>query len=429
MSSPNPASGGIVVSTGLSADYWKFWLGQTISSLGSSFTTFALPLLIFKLTGSALNLAFATATAFLPYLLFGLLMGAWADRVDRQRLMIGTDVARAILIASVPLLGLANLLSLVWLYLVIFTTATLTIAFTAGQTSIIPSLAERSSLLKANGHLQASFSATTALGPLLAGLLITITPVYMVLFLDALSFLASAISLVLIKTDLRPTARLTPTSLGQDIVIGLRYVWQHPVLRNISLMTGVLSFFGSTVEAQIVLFATQRLHTTDTELGLLFSGGGVGILVLSLATTQISKYWSFSQVILGSAILNGLVMALLGLTSWFWLALPLWALSMGLPILFSINTLSLRQALAPNHLLGRVQTIAQVIAWSAIPLGTLLGGLVIEWTHDIALVYISIGSLNFLIALGFLFTPLSKAEEYITKQESALTPDLVSSAL
>src|SRR5438094_3062775 len=87
----------------LSGDFWKFWAGQTISNLGSSFTGFALPLLIFKLTGSALNLALASAAHFLPYLLFGLLIGAWADRVNRKRLMIAADIGRALVIASIPL--------------------------------------------------------------------------------------------------------------------------------------------------------------------------------------------------------------------------------------------------------------------------------------------------------------------------------------
>src|SRR5215210_5887433 len=97
-------------------DFWKFWAGQTISNLGSSFTDFALPLLIFKLTGSALNLAIASATTFLPYLLFGLVIGAWVDRVDRKRLMIVTDLLRALLLASIPLLAALDLLSVWWIY-------------------------------------------------------------------------------------------------------------------------------------------------------------------------------------------------------------------------------------------------------------------------------------------------------------------------
>src|SRR5215207_25635 len=126
-----------------SLDFWKFWAGQTISNLGSSFTNFALPLLIFKLTGSALNLAIASATTFLPYLLFGLLIGAWVDRVDRKRLMIVTDLLRALLLASIPLLSALNMLSVWWIYLAGFLISTLTIGFNSAEFAAIPSLIKR----------------------------------------------------------------------------------------------------------------------------------------------------------------------------------------------------------------------------------------------------------------------------------------------
>src|SRR5687768_14173930 len=100
----------------LSGDFWRFWIGQTISNLGSSFTSFALPLLVFQLTGSALDLALASAATSLPGLLFGLLIGAWVDRVDRKRLMIRADLARAVVIASIPLLALWNWLPIWWIY-------------------------------------------------------------------------------------------------------------------------------------------------------------------------------------------------------------------------------------------------------------------------------------------------------------------------
>lgn len=96
----------------LSADFWKFWTGQTISNLGSTVTAFVLPLLIYRLTGSAFNLGLATAINFLPYLLFGLALGAWVDRVDRRRLMIAVDSGRALLIASIPALAAFDRLAL-----------------------------------------------------------------------------------------------------------------------------------------------------------------------------------------------------------------------------------------------------------------------------------------------------------------------------
>lgn len=124
----------------LGADFWKFWTGQTLSNLGSSVTPFILPLLIFRLTGSALDLSLATAASFLPYPLFGLVIGAWVDRVDRKRLMIATDLGRALIIASVPVLAATGTLPIWWLYLVGFLNSTLTICFNSAEFAAIPSL-------------------------------------------------------------------------------------------------------------------------------------------------------------------------------------------------------------------------------------------------------------------------------------------------
>src|SRR5207253_8440241 len=114
---------------GLSPDFWKFWAGQTISQLGSSFTMFATPLLIFKLTHSAVNLGVAMAANFVPYLLFGLVIGAWVDRLDRKRMMIAVDLARGAVIALIPLLSTLGVLHVWHVYLVGFVSSTLTIFF------------------------------------------------------------------------------------------------------------------------------------------------------------------------------------------------------------------------------------------------------------------------------------------------------------
>src|SRR4029450_2326811 len=185
----------------LSGDFGRFWLGQTISNLGSSFTLFALPLLVFKLTGSPLNLGITTAAEVVPYLLFGLVIGAWVDRVDRKRLMIATDLARAAVIATIPLLAAVDAPPPGWVYAVPFAGATLTIPFDAAQFAAIPSLVPSDDdLVAANGRVQASWSAAQIAGPLLAGLLITVAPVQQVLWVDAASFLLSAGTLALIGT-------------------------------------------------------------------------------------------------------------------------------------------------------------------------------------------------------------------------------------
>lgn len=124
----------------LSGDFWKYWAGQTISQLGSSVTLFALPLLVYKLTGSPLNLGISTAANFLPYLLFGLVLGAWTDRVNRKLMMIGVDIARALIIATLPLLAILGFLPVWWIYVVGFIHLTLTICFEAGEFAALPSL-------------------------------------------------------------------------------------------------------------------------------------------------------------------------------------------------------------------------------------------------------------------------------------------------
>jgi MFS family permease len=408
-----------------SADFWKFWAGQTISNLGSSFTEFALPLLIFNLTGSALNLAISSATTFLPYLLFGLPIGAWVDRMDRKRLMIVTDLLRALLLVSIPLQAALGMLSVWWIYIAGFLISTLTIGFNSAEFAAIPSLvnhgdaASEDALVAANGRIQASYSAATVVGPLLAGLLVAFVSLPVLLVIDAFSFILSAVSLVLIRQSFNAAGPArTNSSIWQDVVEGLHYVLGHPVLRNISLMMALVNFVGSTVYAQLVLFAKDRLQATDTQVGFLYSAGSLGVVLLSLAAGPLRKRWSFSTVALGALALEGLLIVGMALTPWYWVALPIWMLAAGLGILFNINTGSLRQAIVPNHLLGRVISIAGVLAWSAIPLGTLLGGLAITWTGDVALVYAVIGVLTVIIPLLFALTPLGHAERYIPAREA-----------
>src|SRR5438067_6450097 len=119
------------------ADFWKFWTGQTLSTLGSAFSAFALPLLVFQLTHSALNLAITTATFALPHLLFGLVIGAWVDRVDRKRLMIVVDLLLVAVITVIPLLALAHRLTVWWVYGVIFVSSSLSLVFEQAEFTAI----------------------------------------------------------------------------------------------------------------------------------------------------------------------------------------------------------------------------------------------------------------------------------------------------
>jgi MFS family permease len=402
------------------ADFWIFFVGQTASNLGTSFTLFALPLIVYKLTQSSLNLAITTAADMLPYLCFGLLIGAWVDRVDRKRLMMLTDLARAAVIATIPLMAALHHLTVEWIYGVAFVQATLGIFFNSAEFAAIPGLVRADDLVAANGRVQASYSAAQVIGPVLGGALVLLTPVSTLMLFDAGSFLISVGSLALIRTSFnRADEERAHKHIVRDVVDGLRYVLGHPVLRNISAMMALVNFVAVTTAAQLVLFARVRLHASYTQVAWLYAAGSLGVVVMGLLAGSLRKRWSFSQVALGALMLQGLLTIAFAFTQTYWVGLALWGLSGGLGILFNINTGSLRQLIVPNHLLGRVVSVASVLAWSAIPLGALLGGYAIERTGNVALVYAVIGALTVLIPLGFSFTALGHAERYIPAKAAA----------
>ena len=406
-------------------DFWIFFTGQSVSNLGTSVTLFALPLLVYNLTGSALNLAFTTVSEFVPYLLFGLIIGAWVDRVNRKRLMIFTDLTRAYVIASIPVAARLGILTVGWIYIVGFLASTLAIVFNSCEFAAIPSLAGQDDLVTANGRIQASYSTMSVLGPIVAGALVAALPVASFMAFDAISFFLSAITLILIRASFN-TAPGEPkrTHILRDIADGLRYVLRHPVLRNISAMMALVNFFGTTVYTQLVVFAKVRLGADNAQVAWLFAAGSAGVVVLSLLAGLLRKHWTFSRVALGALMLEGVITAIMATQHAYWIALPLWALASGLGILFNINTGSLRQAIVPNELLGRVISIAGVLAWSAIPLGAFLGGFAIQQTGNVALVYFAIGVITFLIPLVFSFTALGHAERYLpTPAAPAETPE------
>ena len=429
MSTPIPSTGpgdtGRPGTTpGMSRDFWLFFAGQSVSNLGSSVTTFALPLLVFKLTGSALDLGLATVATFLPFLLFGLVIGAWVDRVDRRRLMIATDLVQAATLAAVPLLAAADLLSVWAVYAVAFASSTLRIASDAAQFAAIPSLVPGDDLVTANGRIQASYSAASISGPPLAGLLVALVPVETLFLVDAASFVVSAGSLAMVRSRFNAARDATgpspdPAGIFRDVVEGLRYVWGQPVLRVISLMMALVNLVGTTVFTQLVYFAKEELAATDSEIGILYAAGSAGVVVLSLAAGPLRRRFSFGVVALGALMVSGLLTVVLGASTVVWHVVVLEGLIAGLGTLFNINTAAVRQAIVPDHLLGRVMSVAGVLAFSAIPLGTLAGGWLIDRTGDIRLVYSGIGIATALIAAGFFFfSPLGRAERYLPAPET-----------
>jgi MFS family permease len=219
--------------------------------------------------------------------------------------------------------------------------------------------------------------------------------------------------LLAVGASLTAVETRTPTTLRRGISEGLRYVLGHPVLRNISIMMAMVNFVAATTQAQLVLFAKQRLAVDNARIGVLFAAGSAGVIILSLAAGPLRKRFPFSKVALSALMIDGLLTIAFAAGHSYPLSVVLWGLASGFCMLFNINTGSLRQAIVPSHMLGRVMSIAGVLAWSAIPVGTFLGGVIIQRTGNVALVYGAIGVITFLIPLGFSFTALGRAEQYL----------------
>jgi MFS family permease len=419
----------------LRRDFWIYFTGQTISQVGSSFTNFALPLLVFKLTGSPTNLALTTAAEFVPYLLFGLVLGAVVDRVNRKRLMISVDLIRAVVIGVLPVLSLLGVLRVEEIYAVAFVQATMGILFDAGEFAAIPSLVGRDELVTANARIMATNSAGQIVGPVLAGALVALLPsVAYLLFIDASTFLASSLALLLIRRSFNDTAPARAAvsglaaklrSLLGDVRDGLSYVLHHPVLRSISLMMALINFVATTTWAQLVLFGKRAFGASDFQVGVLYAAGAAGIFVVSTFAGPLRRRLSFPVVALGALVVDGVATAVMALVPWYAAAVVLWAAASGFGLLLNINTGALRQAIVPSHMFGRVISIAGVLAWSANPLGALAGAAAIERTGNVRLVYCAIGILIATIAIGFAFSPIRHGERYLarSRQPDPLSAD------
>jgi hypothetical protein len=388
----------------LGADFGKFWIGQGISTLGSTFTVFAIPLLIFKLSHSPLNLGVAWATGYLPSIVFGIPVGALVDRLDRKRTMVCIDVMNIGVVLSVPLLGVVGRLPVWWLYVVPFLIATLYIGFNACAFAAIPALVKPEALLAANSRIYATNATATILGPILAGVMVAYTNARLALIVDAASYLVSVITLVAIRVRFNADDRPTLTKKGQlrrDMAGGIRYVLASPLLRSMALMLMAVNFFNAVTWAEIIFLAKTSFHATDREASFFWAASGAGVLGLSLLATRARARLSLRTLIAAALALDGAATFTLGLTSVYPLALVLWALHTGLIVLVSINSNSYRQKVVPNRLLGRVITVSNTLAWAAIPAGALAGGAIASAYGHLGRIYAASGVLVALTGLMF----------------------------
>jgi MFS family permease len=363
------------------ADFMRLWTAESVSRLGSQVSLLALPLAaITVLHASTFEVGLLSTAEFAPFVLVGLPAGVWVDRRRRRPILIAADLARAGLLLSIPLAALAGLLRIEQLYLVALLAGALTVFFDVAALAFLPALVGREQLLDGNSKLMASRSVAQIAGPGLAGLLVGLVSAPVAIAVDACSFLLSALSVGVIGAPEPPPARPAERpSVRTEIGEGLRVVLGDPLLRALAAGSATTALFGYLYLAVYVLYMTRELGLPPALVGLVLGVGGVGALLGTLLAGSLTRRFGLGATIIWAQALVGLgslLVPLAGLAPA--LALPLLLVSelvswFMLPIR-DINQTSLRQAITPDRLQGRVNATVRFLVWGCIPIGGLLGG-------------------------------------------------------
>lgn len=355
-------------------DFNIFWIGQTLSSVGDAVALIAMPLLVLHVTGSIAQMGFVTAAVGVAMLVAGVVAGPIADHGDRRRFMILCDLARMVIYAAIPL-GWWIVGPQRWL---IFCTAGLGaffgMCFSVTSITAIANLVDRDQVTDANGRLQASAAVASIIGPALAGVIAARFDPAAALGVDSLSFAVSAGSLACIRLRKAETAQSNelPASRVSELFAGVRFLWHQPVLRALTWMIAGFSFLTIGGLDLFVYHLKHDLGQSDRAVGLIFGIAASGAIVGGLLAAPARRRWGFAVCYLGSAIVEGCVLAGIGLAPTLALMLPLTVGFMFLEILKGVNSIAVRQQLTPDHLLGRVTAAFWTINSAPGPIGAAL---------------------------------------------------------
>lgn len=362
------------------------WSGQTISQLGSQVTTWALPLTaVLLLHASPTETGLLTAASIAPYTVAGLLAGAWVDRVRRRPLMIAADVGRALLLLSIPLAAWFGTLTLLQLYGVAALMGLCTIMFDVAYGAFLPSVVARDHLLDANGKLETSNAAARIVGPGLAGILVQVFSGPTALLTDALSFVVSFGSLMLMRVrEARgPVAWDERPSWLHEVGQGVRLVATHALLRPLAVGAALFGFFDTMLVAIYVPYLVDELHIPAALLGGIFAVAGIGGLLGASLAAHVAHRAGIGRAMVGGMLLAALAEMVIAIAQGpMLLAVALVTLGeagvQGGDVVASIANSSARQMVVEDAAQGRVTATMRVFSAGMAALGAILGG----WCAD-----------------------------------------------
>jgi len=363
------------------ADFLKLWSGQSISEIGTQVSQLAIPwVAAVVLHVSPIVFSLLGMLGFLPFILFALPAGVWVDRLHRRQILIVGDVCRAVLLATIPVTYALGVLTVWQLLAVQFVVGVFTVFFDVAYQSYLPSLVEREHLIEGNSKLQLTVSVAQVGGPSLAGGLIAAITAPYAIFADAISYVAATgFTLRIRKREVLPerTADSPRPAMLPELKEGIHWVVRNVHLRSIATCTASSNFFTGLAFAIFILYAQRVLHMSAVEVGGVFAAGSVGAIVGALIVNRIQRAIGVGPTIVWTAVLFSVGV----------LAFPLAPRGSPLPVLivgffvvqfgavaYNITQVSLRQAITPERLQGRMNAAMRWIVWGTIPLGTLAGG-------------------------------------------------------
>ncbi|MBV1855002.1 MFS transporter [Catellatospora tritici] len=365
---------------GAGADFGRLWFGESVSLIGAQVALLALPLTVLEiLHASVREVGLLNAMTFIPFT-GALLVGVWIDRVRRRHAMIGSNVIRAGVLLTLPLLAWSGQLRLELVYGAALVLGACSVIFDVAYQSYLPSLVGPAELVRANSRMEGSAALAQVAGPGAAGILVDLLTAPIALVANGLSYLVSLWSLLLIRRpEAPPVAREHRGNLWRDIGDGLRLTFTNNLLRACLGQAATYNMCWLAQQTVFLPYATERLGMTPSLLGLVMGSGAVGSVGGAVVAGRLAHRWGHGPAILAATLLSGAAPVLLPVVhDQRPVGLGLMIVSFflggaGLSIA-NVHMVSLRQAVTPQETLGRVNASYRFVAWGVMPVGALAGG-------------------------------------------------------
>jgi MFS family permease len=384
-------------------DFWVVLLGQGISSFGDAITNTALPILVLTLTGSGFVMGVVGVLSTLPDLVIGLPAGAYADRWDRRKMMLGADLGRAVLTAIIPISVWMSGPTLALIFLVTVPLNVLRVLWMAAFTAAVPGLVGRGLIARANAIFEAFFTVGWIVGPALAGFLSATIGPGATIAIDALTFAISSAALLFVRRSLRPQARTEPTHLLADIREGIAYVVRQPTLRAVLALWTTVSVINAGLTSGLIFYVTIDRGLGSDVVGLVLSAFAVGMLGGSLVAARMA-FRAVGAVMLVGNIVMGLTLVIVALDAPIPVLVGAAFVAGLLEANVGVSYLTLRTQLSPDALLGRVGATARTLSIGLMPIGALAAGILLDTAGGTATLAL-MGTASIVAGLGFALLP------------------------